>query len=112
MSVSKTVVSDSSQQFQIFQILRIFPFEFRTSLASASVKRRVKGVSKKMALRIMVFLGSTRKAGPPRPVRVGDRVAKFIEESLKRRGHDIVRVVNPVEIQIPLLEKPHFAYQF
>ena len=57
-----------------------------------------------------MFLGSTRKAGPPRPVRVGDRVAKFIEESVTRRGHEIVRVVNPVEIDLPLLEKPHFAY--
>jgi len=61
-----------------------------------------------MSLRVMMFLGSTRTAGPPRPVRVGDRVAKFLKGQVERRGHEVICVVDPVKF--PLLEKPHFAY--
>mmetsp|Transcript_28215 Transcript_28215/g.84927 ORF Transcript_28215/g.84927 Transcript_28215/m.84927 type:complete len:221 (+) Transcript_28215:174-836(+) len=59
-------------------------------------------------LRIAVMLGSTRD-GPPRPVNLGRRVGAFVSSILERRGH-AVDVVDPVEEDLPLLVKPHFAY--
>lgn len=61
------------------------------------------------ALRILIFQGSTRIDGPPRPARVGERVAKWAQRALAERGHSIT-VVDPVEVDLPLLRKPHFAY--
>ena len=61
------------------------------------------------ALRILVFQGSTRVSGPPRPARVGERVVRWAADELRSRGHE-VDVVDPVETELPLLRKPHFAY--
>lgn len=61
------------------------------------------------ALKVLVFLGSTRVDGPPRPARVGVRVAAFVERSLVARGHSVT-IVDPVDLDLPLLRKPHFAY--
>jgi NAD(P)H-dependent FMN reductase len=61
------------------------------------------------SLNVLVFQGSTRVDGPPRPARVGERVAAFVERSLEARGH-LVSIVDPVDLDIPLLRKPHFAY--
>jgi len=61
------------------------------------------------ALRILIFQGSTRIDGPPRPARVGERVVKWASAVLTARGHPI-DVCDPIETDIPLLRKPHFAY--
>ncbi|CAJ1349072.1 unnamed protein product [Effrenium voratum] len=61
-------------------------------------------------LRVLCFLGSTRSEGPPFPANVGARVAKFAAAVLARRGHG-VEVADPLEIEVPLMRKPHFAYK-
>lgn len=61
------------------------------------------------ALNIAIITGTTRTDGPPRPI-IGPRVSKFIQSSLERRGNNIVAVLDPREIELPLLQKPHFAY--
>ena len=61
------------------------------------------------ALRVLLFQGSTRVEGPPRPARVGVRVSRWCEAALLARGHT-VEVIDPVDTDLPLLRKPHFAY--
>jgi len=62
------------------------------------------------ALKVRVFLGSSCVDGPPRPARVGVRVAAFVERALISRGHS-VSIVDPVDFDILLLRKPHFSYE-
>ncbi len=57
-------------------------------------------------LNILIFQGSTRTEGPPRPACVGRRVALWVQTALTARKH-AVQVVDPLEG--PLV-KPHFAY--
>jgi hypothetical protein len=57
-------------------------------------------------LNILIFQGSTRTDGPPRPACVGRRVALWVQTALTARKH-AVQVVNPLEG--PLV-KPHFAF--
>lgn len=59
------------------------------------------------ALKIAILTGTTRTAGPPRPI-LGPRIARFLESTLERRGHVITTIVDPR--QLPHLEKPHFSY--
>ena len=47
---------------------------------------------------IVLFIGSTRKE------RQGAKVAKWVENKLKERGHS-VSVIDPVEINLPLLQE-------
>jgi len=47
--------------------------------------------------------------GPPLPTRVGGRIASWCTLALERRGHSVA-VVDPVDTELPLLRKPHFAY--
>lgn len=62
-----------------------------------------------MSLNILVFLGSTRESTPPRPARLGSRVAAA---SLRRLVEmDIgVSLVDPLEHELPRPFKPHFSY--
>ncbi|KAK3590924.1 hypothetical protein CHS0354_032643 [Potamilus streckersoni] len=61
-------------------------------------------MSKKEAkLKVVVFLGSTREG------RMGDRVAKFVTKYLESTNHD-VHLIDPVQLKLPLLEKPLFFY--
>lgn len=60
------------------------------------------------SLNVAVITGTTRTEGPPRPI-IGPRVVTFIQESLERRGNTVT-VIDPREINLGLLEKPHFAY--
>ena len=60
------------------------------------------------ALNIVVLVGSTRTSGPPRPI-LSDRVSRFIESSLK--GSSSKHHVSILTAKdLPLMEKPHFAY--
>jgi chromate reductase, NAD(P)H dehydrogenase (quinone) len=56
-----------------------------------------------------VITGTTRTDGPPRPI-LGPRVSQYICHQLEQRGHTITAILDPLELQLPLLEKPHFAY--
>ena len=60
-------------------------------------------------LKISLFQGSTRVNGPPNPPRVGGRVVKWMQSTLVARGHEVT-VIDPIDIDLPLLRKPHFAY--
>lgn len=61
------------------------------------------------ALNVAVLTGTTRTAGPPSPI-LGPRIAKFVTRQLERRGNTVVAMLDPVELQLPLMEKPEFAY--
>lgn len=64
-------------------------------------------LSSSNALKIAILTGSTRTSGPPRPI-LGPRVARFLETTLRDRGHIITTVIDPR--QLTVLEKPHFAF--
>jgi chromate reductase, NAD(P)H dehydrogenase (quinone) len=59
-------------------------------------------------LNIAVMTGTTRTEGPPRPI-IGPRVAKLVCHNLNQRGHT-VSLIDVRELELPLLEKPEFAY--
>lgn len=61
------------------------------------------------ALKTVVITGTTRTEGPPRPI-LGPHVAQFICHELERRGNRVTAVLDPLELEIPLLQKPHFAH--
>lgn len=61
-----------------------------------------------MALNYLVFLGSTRESTPPRPARLGLRVAKACMRTLEDRG--TVALVDPLELPLEPPFKPHFAF--
>lgn len=62
-----------------------------------------------IALNTVVITGTTRTSGPPRPI-LGPRVAKFVTNVLEQRGHTVTAVLDPMKLELPLLQKPHFAY--
>lgn len=67
-----------------------------------------RGLSASVALNIAVITGTTRTCPPPRPI-IGPRVSSYIATTLEGRGHS-VSVIDPRDVRLPLLEKPHFAY--
>lgn len=60
------------------------------------------------ALHVAVITGTTRQEGPPTPV-IGPRVAQMMVRRLEERGNQ-VSLVDPRDLQLPLLNKPAFAY--
>eukprot|EP00571_Detonula_confervacea_P007363 CAMPEP_0172313654 /NCGR_PEP_ID=MMETSP1058-20130122/20689_1 /TAXON_ID=83371 /ORGANISM="Detonula confervacea, Strain CCMP 353" /LENGTH=254 /DNA_ID=CAMNT_0013027345 /DNA_START=1 /DNA_END=765 /DNA_ORIENTATION=+ len=56
-------------------------------------------------LKIALLTGSTRTSSPPTVLH--PRVNAYIHKTLQQRGHDVTRI-DPGDL--PLLEKPHFAY--
>jgi len=56
------------------------------------------------SLKLVVFMGSAR------PGRVGGRVLTYVTKLLSQRGHQVT-VADPMEIKLPILEKPHFFYR-
>src|SRR5919202_1739726 len=56
-----------------------------------------------MGLNAVVLVGSVRSD------RQGIRVARFVQRALTRRGHD-VSLVDPVELQLPLLDRMYKEY--
>lgn len=59
--------------------------------------------------KFLIFLGSVRDSIPPRPARLGMRVARQCEQYLQELGH-VVELIDPLSIELPGLFKPHFAY--
>ncbi|MCC5870310.1 MAG: NAD(P)H-dependent oxidoreductase, partial [Gammaproteobacteria bacterium] len=62
-----------------------------------------------MPLKILCFLGSARQSAPPRPARLGLRVARACIAHLAT-GEHVTRLVDPLEIELPSVFKPQFAY--
>lgn len=62
-----------------------------------------------MPLTLLVFLGSVRDSTPPRPARLGLRVARACVARLAVDGHDAV-LIDPLDIDLPGPFKPHFSY--
>lgn len=60
-------------------------------------------------MRVLVFLGTKRDSSPPRPARLGTRVALACERQLTHAGLEVV-VVDPLDFELPQPFKPHFAY--
>mmetsp|Transcript_15353 Transcript_15353/g.36254 ORF Transcript_15353/g.36254 Transcript_15353/m.36254 type:complete len:214 (+) Transcript_15353:60-701(+) len=69
------------------------------------------------ALNTVVFMGSARNSAPPwgQPIlRLGTRVLKFVVDSLQAERPGVkhnVTVLDPLELQLPVLERPHFFYK-
>lgn len=61
-------------------------------------------------MKLIVFMGSKRASTPPKPARLGERVAKACAAQLSGMGEAEVTVVDPLEIELPEPFKPHFAY--
>lgn len=59
--------------------------------------------------KILVFLGSVRDSTPPRPARLGLRVALQCEKHLAAMGH-ATELIDQLSIELPAVFKPHFAY--
>lgn len=62
-----------------------------------------------MPLKVLIFLGSARDSSPPRPVRLGLRVAKACAARLASDGHDSV-LIDPLDFDLSGPFKPHFSY--
>ena len=60
-------------------------------------------------MNILVFLGSVRTTTPPRPARLGARVAAACKRLLNARDHSAT-VVDPLEFDLGGAFKPHFSY--
>jgi chromate reductase, NAD(P)H dehydrogenase (quinone) len=67
-----------------------------------------------LILKTVVFLGSSRTGAPPwdNVERYGTRVLKYVLNFLGTRQvkHEVT-VLDPLDIHLPLLEKPHFYYK-
>lgn len=94
----------------VLQINALMTGCFRPKHATAALIVYCRCISSPVvdALKIAVITGTTRTSGPPRPI-IGPRVANFVQNSLERRGNTVT-IVDPREIDLPLLEKTHFAY--
>lgn len=60
-------------------------------------------------MHFLVFLGSERDSTPPRPARLGLRVARACERRLADAGIE-TRLIDPLKIELPSPFKPHFSY--
>ena len=57
-----------------------------------------------MGLKVAVLVGSVRSD------RQGIKAARFVERSLSERGHDVT-IVDPVSLQLPLLDRMYKEYR-
>lgn len=60
-------------------------------------------------MKMLVFLGSVRKSTPPKPMRLGERVARGCANHLRAFGVDVA-IIDPLDIDFTRPFKPHFAY--
>lgn len=58
---------------------------------------------------ILVFLGSVRESAPPRPSRLGERVARACMARLQALEVE-ADLVDPLALDFPRAFKPHFSY--
>ena len=62
-------------------------------------------------MKFLIFLGSVRTSTPPRPARLGERVAKACLASLTQAypEHEFA-LIDPLEYDQGAVFKPHFSY--
>ena len=60
-------------------------------------------------MKYLLFLGSTRASAPPRPTRLGERLARAMMPILTEDDRE-TELIDPLEIDLPHPFKPHFAY--
>ncbi|MEM9631949.1 MAG: NAD(P)H-dependent oxidoreductase [Pseudomonadota bacterium] len=60
-------------------------------------------------MQFLIFVGSERESTPPRPARLGLRVAKACEKRLTKSGVEFT-TIDPLQIELPSPFKPHFSY--
>ena len=60
-------------------------------------------------LELLVFLGSTRDSTPPRPARLGGRVARALVAQMEKAGCK-VQLIDALDHDLPGPFKPHFSY--
>ncbi|MEQ8953994.1 MAG: NAD(P)H-dependent oxidoreductase [Gammaproteobacteria bacterium] len=62
-------------------------------------------------MKLLVFLGTVRDSTPPKPARLGVRVAEACLECLRSRneGHEI-ELIDALDYPLDAVFKPHFAY--
>jgi len=63
-----------------------------------------------MTQRHLVFLGSVRDSAPPRPRRLGERVARALAERLSSTPGCEVELIDPLQLELPQPFKPHFSF--
>jgi len=63
-------------------------------------------------LNVVVFLGSAKIAAPPWGGRacLGTGIGKWVVSQLIAQGHNVV-YIDPHDVKLPVLEKPHFYYE-
>lgn len=63
-------------------------------------------------MKFLIFLGTVRDSTPPKPPRLGVRVAKACIECLQTRfGEHEIELVDALDYQLEPAFKPHFAYR-
>ncbi|MBL0009996.1 MAG: NAD(P)H-dependent oxidoreductase [Nitrosomonas sp.] len=60
-------------------------------------------------MKFLIFLGTVRNSSPPNPPRLGLRVAKACVAQL-HQGDISVELIDPLDFDLGLIFKPHFAY--
>lgn len=83
-------------------------FQFKSHKRSLGLLLSCRCLSSSSGLNIAILTGTSRTEGPPRPI-LGPRVSQFVHESLTARSHT-VSVLDPLELSLPLLQKPEFAF--
>jgi NAD(P)H-dependent FMN reductase len=62
-------------------------------------------------MNILVFLGSTRQSQPPKPPRLGSRVAAALVAHFRESyPDDEIELIDPLDYDLGEVFKPHFAY--
>lgn len=62
-------------------------------------------------MKVLIFLGSIRDSQPPRPARVGLRVAKAIKQHFEAKHPEVAaELIDPLDFDCEKVFKPHFAY--
>ncbi|MFP8965043.1 NADPH-dependent FMN reductase [Pokkaliibacter sp. CJK22405] len=62
-------------------------------------------------MKILVFLGSIRQSQPPKPARLGARVARAMAAHLSSgNSDDVIEIIDPLEYDLGEVFKPYFAY--
>lgn len=62
-------------------------------------------------MKILIFLGTVRDSTPPRPARLGERVAKAIQRNFAAGFPEYeLELIDAMDFETGVVFKPHFAY--
>ena len=62
-------------------------------------------------MKFLIFLGSVRDSTPPKPARLGKRVALACQHYLQQAFPDIeTEIIDPLNLPVEKIFKPQFAY--